>query len=220
MRTINEICIHCTATRPNWLPGKTDQDRVAELRRWHVEENGWKDIGYHYIITRAGRVITGRDVNESGAHEPKINKTSIGVVLFGGFGSTPNDAPEANYTPEQLAALRQLVDQLKIEHGIRKVTGHNQYSNKACPGFNVPRWLANKPAERPVVASKTLIGQTVAASGTGATALLEVVSEAQTAISPLTEYADTLRWVFIGLVFAGIALTVWARLSDWNRGRK
>ena len=32
--------------------------------------------------------------------------------------------------------------------------------------------------------------------------------------------AEQLRWVFIGLVFAGIALTVWARLSDWNRGRK
>jgi hypothetical protein len=220
MRTINEICVHCTATRPNWLPRKDDHARVAELRRWHVEENGWSDIGYHYIVTRSGTVITGRPVETAGAHEPKINKASIGVVLFGGFGSTPSDDPSQHYTPEQLNALRDLITQLRIEHGIKKVTGHNQYAAKACPGFNVPRWLAEKAPARPVVASKTLIGQTVAASGTGATAVLEVVNEAQTALSPLTEYATTLRWVFIGLVFAGIAITVYARLSDWGKGRK
>jgi zinc D-Ala-D-Ala carboxypeptidase len=44
--------------------------------------------------------------------------------------------------------------------------------------------------------------------------------EAQSALSPLTEYAATLRWVFIGLVFAGIALTIYARVADWKRGRK
>lgn len=199
---------------------KTDADRVAELRKWHVEDNGWRDIGYHYIITRSGRVITGRDVKTAGAHEPKVNATSIGVVLFGGFGSTPNDEPEDNYTVEQLHALRTLIDQLRQEHNITKVTGHNQYSNKACPGFNVPRWLDGKSAVRPLMASKELTGQAVAGTGTIATAALEVVTEAQTAINPLTEYADTLRWVFIALVMAGLALTVYARIAAWNRGRK
>lgn len=220
MRKINEICIHCTATRPNWLPGKSDFDRVAQLRKWHVEDNGWSDIGYHYMITRAGQVITGRPIESTGAHEPKVNKTAIGVVLFGGFGSTPNDDPAQHYTPEQLDALRNLIDQLRQAHNIKKVTGHNQYAAKACPGFNVPRWLANKSPAPPMATSRTLIGQTVAASGTGATALLEVVTEAQSAINPLTEYAETLRWVFIALVFVGIALTVWARVSDWQKGRK
>ncbi len=50
MRTINKLIVHCSDT-PN--------DRfvsVDDIRKWHVEENGWSDIGYHYVIYRNGDV--------------------------------------------------------------------------------------------------------------------------------------------------------------------
>ena len=28
---------------------------------------------------------------------------------------------------------------------INKVSGHNQYAAKACPGFNVPKWFTSTP---------------------------------------------------------------------------
>lgn len=52
MREINEIIIHCTATNPNWYADRSVEDVVAEIRRWHVEERNWSDIGYHAIIHR------------------------------------------------------------------------------------------------------------------------------------------------------------------------
>ena len=48
----------------------------------------------------------------------------------------------------------------------------------------------------------------------------DTLSDAQSAIQPLFPYLDTLRWAFIALALAGIGLTVWARLDDWNRGRR
>ena len=45
-------------------------------------------------------------------------------------------------------------------------------------------------------------------------------SDAQSAIQPLIPWLGTLRWAFIALALAGIGLTVWARLDDWNRGRR
>ena len=47
-----------------------------------------------------------------------------------------------------------------------------------------------------------------------------VLAETQTAILPLVPYLDALRWVFIAVAFEGIAVTIYARLDDWRRGRR
>ena len=46
------------------------------------------------------------------------------------------------------------------------------------------------------------------------------VAQKQTAILPLVPYLDTLRWVFIAVALGGIAVTIYARLDDWKRGRR
>ena len=48
----------------------------------------------------------------------------------------------------------------------------------------------------------------------------EVLAETETAILPLVPYLDALRWVFIAIAFAGIAVTIYARIDDWKRGRR
>lgn len=47
-----------------------------------------------------------------------------------------------------------------------------------------------------------------------------VLVETQTAILPLVPYLDTLRWVFIAVALAGVAVTIYARIDDWTRGRR
>ena len=47
----------------------------------------------------------------------------------------------------------------------------------------------------------------------------EVLAETQSAILTLVPYLDTLRWVFIAVALGGIAVTIYARLDDWRRGR-
>ena len=54
MRPISEIIVHCSATRPEWCASTTTAAKVAEIRRWHVSDRGWRDIGYHYVIDRNG----------------------------------------------------------------------------------------------------------------------------------------------------------------------
>lgn len=64
---VREIIVHCAATRPNWMAGRPIAEKVAEIRRWHLA-NGWKDIGYHWIIDRPGTVLAGRPETVIGAH--------------------------------------------------------------------------------------------------------------------------------------------------------
>ena len=48
----------------------------------------------------------------------------------------------------------------------------------------------------------------------------QVMVETQSAVLPLVPYLDTLRWVFIAVALGGIAVTIYARLDDWRRGRR
>ena len=45
-----------------------------------------------------------------------------------------------------------------------------------------------------------------------------VITETQGALEPLIPYLDTLRWVFIAVALLGIAMTIYARFDDWERG--
>jgi hypothetical protein len=147
MRHLDEIIIHCAATPPNWLPGATTQDKVNEIRRWHVKERGWSDIGYSHIIDRDGTIALGRPIEKVGAHTKGHNANSVGVCLIGGKGGTANDKFEDNFTQAQANALRTLIAGLKREYPtITKISGHNQWAAKACPCFNAPAWYARKPA--------------------------------------------------------------------------
>jgi len=176
MRKIDELIIHAASTRPNWMADKSVEEKRDEIRRWHVEDNGWADIAYHYIVDRDGRVATGRPLDVKGAHTYGHNDNSIGICLVGGHGSSSTDAFSANYTDAQDQALRVLINELKIRvPTIKKISGHNDYTNaKACPGFKVDRWLANKPPERKLIESTTMqasAAQIGAGFGTAATAV-------------------------------------------------
>ena len=72
--------------------------------------------------------------------------------------------------------------------------------------------------------SRTLKGGGAAGVATVGAAGVEVahqvLAEAQGAVLPLVPYLDTLRWLFIAIALAGIAVAIYARLDDWKRGRR
>jgi len=151
MRPVSEVVIHCSATRPEWMDKRATSEKVAAIRNWHMQDRGWKNIGYHYLIDRNGTVATGRPVEQVGAHVQGHNTGTIGVCLIGGHGSSETDRFDEHFTVSQDKALRTLLADLKRSHkGIVKISGHNQYAAKACPGFNVPTWyLKAAPLTRP-----------------------------------------------------------------------
>ena len=74
------------------------------------------------------------------------------------------------------------------------------------------------------VAGEAVPGGGAAGVATRGAAGVEVaqnlLAETQSAILPLVSYLDTLRWVFIAVALGGIAVTIYARLDDWRRGRR
>lgn len=134
MRQINRIIVHCSDTPPHMDIG------AAEIWRWHTQDKGWSDIGYHYVIRRNGVVEAGRPLHKIGAHAKGHNSDSIGVCLIGGRNWF-------NYTYKQLGMLMDLVIGLASgvvgqNSGIEvsdsvEIIGHNEVSSKPCPRFDV-----------------------------------------------------------------------------------
>ena len=138
---VREIVLHCSATRPEWMQDRPFPEQVAEIRRWHVEGNGWRDIGYHHLIGRKGEHAVGRPETAIGAHVAGRNNGTIGICLVGGHGSSERDRFGHHFTPAQEETLLALLAENERRTAIDRITGHNQYAVKACPGFHVPSWL-------------------------------------------------------------------------------
>lgn len=131
MRPINEIIVHCTAT-PEGRPVT-----VAEIDSWH-RVRGWSGTGYHRVIGLNGERWAGRPLDKIGAHCEGHNERSIGVVYAGGVARDGKTAKDTRNAAQANALLAELVE-LRDRFNIKKVSGHNEYANKACPSFDASK---------------------------------------------------------------------------------
>jgi N-acetyl-anhydromuramyl-L-alanine amidase AmpD len=120
---IDTIVVHHSATR---------QGDARAFARYHIENNGWPGIGYHYILDKSGRCYKCQPANVVSYHASGYNSCSIGVCMVGDFDS---EQP----TQAQLDALVELCRELVRAYGIRQVVGHREVpgTHKTCPGRNV-----------------------------------------------------------------------------------
>lgn len=131
MRHITELIIHCSATREG-------QDfTAADIRRWHVDGNGWQDIGYHFVVRLDGTIELGRPLAQAGAHCSGRNQNSLGICYVGGLDQ--NLRPKDTRTEAQKCALCDLLRVLLRIFPEATIHGHREYAAKACPCFDAAR---------------------------------------------------------------------------------
>ena len=128
MRTITLIIIHCSAVRPD------QTSSVAQINTWHHERGFHLGVGYHYVIRRDGTIEPGRPEWMVGAHCVNHNAHSIGVCYEGGLDILGQ--PADTRTPEQKAAMRQLLEDLHRRYPRALIVGHRDLNPlKDCPGY-------------------------------------------------------------------------------------
>lgn len=147
MGKLKYLVLHCTAT-PEGRPVTS-----TEIRRWHTNPvsrggRGWKQVGYTDMIHLDGKVERLVQNNEDANVDPweitngakGHNSTSRHVVYVGGVardGKTPRDTR----TPGQLKAMEAYVKDFYRRFPDVKIIGHNELAAKACPSFDVQKWL-------------------------------------------------------------------------------
>ena len=111
------------------------------IRKYHVETNGWKDIGYHLGFERVGDYdegLLGRPFDEDGAHcyQDGMNRISLGVCFVGDFDSASPPVSLLQYAARQ---LRSIMADLAVPADEAHVRMHRQHATyKTCPGARFP----------------------------------------------------------------------------------
>lgn len=145
---IKRVFLHCTATREG-----QDID-AATIRKWHLAQ-GWRDIGYHFVIRLDGSIEVGRPENMVGSHVAGFNTGSIGVVYVGGLDAQGKG--KDTRTDAQKVAMAKICKDLAKAYPGARFLGHRDASPdldgdgviekhewlKECPCFDVASWWAS-----------------------------------------------------------------------------
>ena len=112
---------------------------VAAIRKYHVEHNGWRDVGYHRFVRKGGLVEVGRALFTPGAHLEGANDT-LGICVAGHGDVEP-------WTTEQTKSVIDLCVEWCAHFGwdSSHVVGHREGparfgakpTTKTCPGLLV-----------------------------------------------------------------------------------
>lgn len=146
MAQLKYLVIHCTAT-----PEGRDVT-PEDIRRWHTSPvsaggRGWKQVGYTDLIRLDGTVERLVNNNEDANVDPweitngakGYNSISRHIVYAGGCDKSMN--PKDTRTAAQEKALIAYVKDFHRRFPNVRIIGHNEIAAKACPSFDVQKWL-------------------------------------------------------------------------------
>lgn len=147
MGKLQYLVLHCTATPEG------REVSAADIRRMHTSPvsaggRGWKQVGYTDLIHLDGTVERLVENNEdawvdnweitNGAKG--YNSVSRHVVYAGGM-TKDMSRPKDTRTPAQLKAMEAYVRDFHRRFPGVRIIGHNEVAAKACPSFDVQKWL-------------------------------------------------------------------------------
>ena len=141
------LVLQCTATPEG------REVSASEIRHWHTDPEpkgrGWKQVGYTDMIHLDGKVERLVNNNEDAWVDPweitngakGYNAVSRHVVYVGGVDANNRKKAKDTRTAAQKEALKKYVLDFHKKFPRVKIIGHYQVANKACPSFDVPKWL-------------------------------------------------------------------------------
>lgn len=138
-RKITEIVIHHTAVSNEKQPDFSKQ--ISSMARTHAQRlnNPWSDwttIQYHFVVWKDGESKQTRLLEDLWRHATNfsVNQQSIWICMTGNFDE---ELPH----PKQIAKVNEIIQWLFKTYWTLKISFHNEYAPKTCPGKNITKIL-------------------------------------------------------------------------------
>jgi N-acetylmuramoyl-L-alanine amidase len=103
---------------------------VRSIQNYHMDTNGWSDIGYNFLIGEDGNAYEGRGWDRVGAHASDYNSVALGFSVMGTYSTTPPNAA-AQTVVQQLISCGVSLGKLS---SVYRLHGHRDGGCTECPG--------------------------------------------------------------------------------------
>jgi N-acetylmuramoyl-L-alanine amidase len=103
---------------------------VKGIQDYHMNSNGWSDIGYNFLVGEDGNAYEGRGWDRVGAHSPNYNSVAYGVAVIGSY-MTRNPNAAALQVTQQLISCGISLNKLSANYSLH---GHRDGTCTDCPG--------------------------------------------------------------------------------------
>ncbi|MFI9823025.1 FG-GAP-like repeat-containing protein [Streptomyces sp. NPDC052013] len=140
---------------------------VRGIMAYHVEVNGWNDLGYNFLVDKCGQIFEGRgggaDLPVTGAHTYGFNSYSTGIAVLGDYqGDAAKGVPAGKPTRAALESVARVAAWKLGQYGgdpkgtvtltaagstgvwdngeqatLNTISGHRDGYATACPGTNL-----------------------------------------------------------------------------------
>lgn len=115
---------------------------VRSIWDYHVNTNGWSDVGYNYLVDPEGKLYEGRGKDVLGAHFCGTNTKTMGICLIGTYTNVGIQAATRQTLKEMLAwySCEDDIDPLgESNHSgsglfLNNISGHRDGCATECPG--------------------------------------------------------------------------------------
>lgn len=99
-RTIKAAVVHHTVNSNNYSTVAEAMRMIRADYAYHVQVNGWCDLGYNFVVDKFGNLYEGRwggvERPVIGAHAGGFNTDTVGIALLGDFSSVSPPAAMVN----------------------------------------------------------------------------------------------------------------------------
>lgn len=147
MSKLRYLVLHCTATPEG------REVTAADIKAWHTSPTskggrGWKQVGYTDLFKLDGTVERLVRNNEDANVDPwEVTNGATGYnsisrhVVYAGGCAAHSQIPKDTRTLAQRKAMETYVKDFHRRFPDVKIIGHNEVAAKACPSFDVQKWL-------------------------------------------------------------------------------
>jgi len=141
--------VHHTVSRNGYAAGEV-AGMIAAIQRYHMDSNGWNDIGYNFVVDRFGGIW---DARQGGTHNAVIGGHAYGFNTATTGISVLGDHQSARPSSEAVEAVTALAAWKLDLHGCdvaapvwyssaatdtsgtyARIIGHRDVGSTACPG--------------------------------------------------------------------------------------